>query len=128
MQDRPIQADLSIPDRRNLDRLKLNYPATYTRYDRYGIACEQRISKLVNLSLRGVMLQSSSAAEFGEILDITLALGDNLVTFKGKVIHVTPAKDDGFDLGILIEDIEDQERIVLIRFVSFLQRQLEASE
>jgi hypothetical protein len=71
------------------------------------------------------MLQSSSPVESGEMLDITLALGDNLVTFKGRVIHVKLSEDQGFDLGISIEDIEDQQRIRLIRFMSWIHAQLE---
>ena len=53
----------------------------------------------------------------GEVLDITMALGENLVTFKGKVIYVTPSEDQGFELGISIEDIENQERVALTRFI-----------
>jgi len=119
---------LGISDRRNLDRLKINYPAIYTRYDKHGTPCEQRISRLMNLSLTGVMLQSSAPVASGEILDITMALGDDLITFKGKVIHVTPAGDQGFDIGVSIEAIEDQQRIALIRFVSWVRAQLGSLE
>ncbi len=118
-----MKDNFGIPERRNLDRLKMNYPAIFTRFDEYGTACEQRISKLMNLSLRGVMLESPSPVECGETLDITLALGNNLVTFKGKVVHVTLSEQEGFDLGVSIDDIEEHQRLVLIRFVSTIQTQ-----
>ncbi|NIO03132.1 MAG: hypothetical protein GTN74_00565 [Proteobacteria bacterium] len=113
-----------IRDRRNLDRMRMTYPPTYTPHDNYGTPCEQRISRFMNLSLTGPLLQSKYPVESGEILDITPALGDNLIIFRGKVIHVTPAENEGFDLGISDKDINDPEIAALIRFMFCLQTEL----
>jgi hypothetical protein len=40
-----------------------------------------------------------------------------LVTFKGKVVYVAPSKDQGFEFGISIEDIESRDRTTLTRFI-----------
>jgi hypothetical protein len=37
--------------------------------------------------------------------------------FRGKVVHITLSKDQGFEFGIRIEQIENQDRIALTRFV-----------
>ena len=94
----------------------MNYQTTYTRYDNWGNPCDQRIAKVVQVSLKGVRLQSSFRGEPGEMLDVTLALGDNLVSFKGRAIHARLSEEQGFELGISIEDIEDEQRATLIRF------------
>ena len=75
----------------------------------------------MNVSQGGVRLQTSFLVDSGEVLDITMALGENLVTFKGKVIYVKPSEDQGFELGISIEDIENQDRTALTRFIDDLK-------
>jgi hypothetical protein len=104
-------------DRRNSIRVNLVAPAVYTRFDNKGRACDQKPSKSMNVSSGGVRLKSSFPVESGEILDISMALGNNSVTFRGKVVYATPADDQGFELGICIEEIENQDRIALTRFV-----------
>ena len=75
----------------------------------------------MNVSLGGVRLQSSFTVDSGEVLDISMVLGENLVTFKGKVIYVAGSEDQGFELGISIEDIADQDKIALTRFIYYFK-------
>jgi len=104
-------------DRRGSIRLKMIYPALYTRFDNQGRAYDQKISRSKDVSQGGVRLQSGFRVDSGEVLDITMALGETLVTFKGKVIYVTPSEDQSFELGISIEDIKNQDRVALTRFI-----------
>jgi len=108
-------------DRRDSIRLKMDYPALYTRFDTQGRACDQKISHSMNVSLGGVKLQSSFPVDSGETLDISMALGENLITFKGKVTYVRGSEDQGFELGISIQDIEDQDKISLTRFIYYFR-------
>jgi hypothetical protein len=107
-------------ERRGSIRLKMIYPALYTRFDNQGRECDQKISRSMDVSQGGVRLQSSFLVDSGEVLDITMALGENLVTFKGKVVYVAPSEDQGFELGISIQDIEVQDRVALTRFIDDL--------
>ena len=112
-----MEDSFGFQDRRGSIRLKMIYPAIYTRFDNQGRAYDQKISRSMNVSQGGVRLQSSFLVDSGEVLDITMALGENLVTFKGKVVYVTSSEDQGFELGISIEDIENQDRVALTRFI-----------
>lgn len=89
-----------LRERRNLDRVKMNYPATYTRYDKWGNPYDQKIAKVVEVSLKGVKLQSSFPVDSEEILGIILALSESLVTLLGKVVYVNRSKDEGFEFGV----------------------------
>ncbi len=117
-----MEDTVGFQDRRGSIRFKMDYPAIYTRFDNQGRECDQKISRSMDVSLGGVRLQSSFLVDSGEVLDITMALGENLVTFKGKVIYVTPSKDQGLELGISIEDIEVQDRVTLTRFIDDFKR------
>jgi hypothetical protein len=93
------------------------YPALYTRFDNEGRECDQKISRSMDLGPGGVRLQSGFVVHSGEVLELTMALGEDLVTFKGKVVYVAPSKDQGFEFGISIEDIESRDRTTLTRFI-----------
>lgn len=116
-----MKDEFEIPDRRHLDRLRVDYPASYVQTDRSYV---RRTARLTNLSMAGVKLLSNSRVEPGEVLDVTLTLADREVSFKGRAVHVEPAKGEGFELGISIEDIDDRERATLIRFLSWIPSQL----
>ena len=108
-------------ERRDSIRLKMDYPAIYIRFDNQGKEYGKKISRSMNVSLGGVRLQSNFPVDPGEVLDITMALGENSVTFKGKVIYVTPSEGKGFEFGISIEDIENRDRIALTRFIYYFK-------
>ena len=112
-----MEDTFTFQDRRGSIRLKMIYPAIYTRFDNRGRAFDQKISRSMNVSQGGVRLQSSFLVNSGEVLDITMALGEDLVAFKGKVVYVTSSEDQGFEFGISIEDIEHQDRIALTHFI-----------
>lgn len=106
-----------IQERRNAVRLDASCPCTYTRFDDQGNPIDQRPSKSIDLSRKGVRLQSSYPVESGEVVKIIMALGEKLVNFRGKVVHVTRSKEQGFELGIFIEEMENEARVALNRFV-----------
>lgn len=108
-------------NRRASIRLKVIYPALYTRYDGQGRAYDQKMGRSMDVSRGGVKLQSSYPVDSGEVLDISMALRENLVNFKGKVVYVTGSEDQGFELGISIEDIADQDKIALTRFMYYFK-------
>jgi len=116
-----MEVTLRFQERRDSIRLKMDYPAICTRLDDQGREYGQKISRSMNISLGGMRLQSNLPVDPGEVLVITMALGENLVTFKGKVIYVTPSEGKGFEFGISIEDIENQDRITLTRFIYYFK-------
>ena len=112
MKDKP-----RVKERRNSFRVKMVFPALYTRFDNQKRAWEQKPSKSVDVSAGGVKLKSGFPVDSGEFLEISMALGDNLVTFRANVVYATPSEDEGFELGISIEEIENEDRIALTRFI-----------
>lgn len=114
-----IEDRLTFQNRKDSIRLKVIYPAIYTRFDTKGREYDQKACRSMNVSQRGVRLQSSFPVDSGELLDITIALGGNLVAFKGRVVYVASSEGDGFEFGISIEDIDDQDRVALTRFIHY---------
>jgi integration host factor subunit beta len=116
---RRMEDTLRFYSRKDSIRLKVICPAMYTRFDNQGMACDQKTSRSMNVSQGGVRLQSNFPVDSGEILDVTMALGEDLIAFKGKVVYVTSSEDQGYEFGISIEDIENQDRVTLTRFIYY---------
>ena len=113
-----MKDEFGVRDKRYVDRVKMNWPAIYVRFDERGNPCDQRICKVKDLSLKGVRLQSTSPIDSGEVLDVTLGLGDKMVSFKGKVVHTRLSEEHYFEFGVSIDAIEDKQRKILIWFLS----------
>jgi nucleoid DNA-binding protein len=110
---------LTFQNRKDSIRLKVIYPAIYTRFDNKGRPCDQKICRSMNVSQGGVKLQSNFPVDSGEELDVTIALGGNLVAFKGKVVYVASSEGESFEFGISIEEIEDQDKVTLTQFIHY---------
>jgi hypothetical protein len=106
-----------IRERRDSSRFKIMYPVIYTRFDSQGVECDQKPSRCTDVSPKGVRLQTGFPLAPGEMLDMTIALKDHLVTFMGEVIYVIPSEDQNIESGISIKEIEDPERENLRRFI-----------
>ncbi len=104
-----------VQDRRSSVRHNLVYPVIYTRFDNQGRPFDTRPSRSMNVSLGGVRLQSDFPVNPREVLDIAIALEDSVVSYKGEVIYVLPSHGQGFQLGISIKEIENEDRIALTR-------------
>lgn len=114
MKDQP-----KLLDRRKSIRFNVVYPVVYTRIDDQGRPSDEKPSSSVNVSLEGLRLRSSFRVDPQEILEITLALAESLVTLLGKVVYVTRSEDQGFEFGISTQRIEYESMTPL---VSYLQR------
>jgi hypothetical protein len=93
------------------------FPVVYNQFDNQGRACDQVPSKSMDISSGGVKLQSGFAVRPGELLDISMALGPSMVTFKGEVVHVVRSDHQDFEFGVCIKEIDNPDRIALTRFV-----------
>ncbi|MBW2056345.1 MAG: PilZ domain-containing protein [Deltaproteobacteria bacterium] len=106
-------------ERRRSVRLRVNRPGSYTRFDEEGRPIEQRPVRSLNISAEGVGLESRYPVDPGEILRFTMALRDNSIRFRGKVIYVNRTEGEGIRFGVSIRDMSKTDRIALIRFIYY---------
>ncbi|NIO03127.1 MAG: hypothetical protein GTN74_00540 [Proteobacteria bacterium] len=111
-----MEARPRFRERRNSVRLRLVYPAIYTRIDNEGRAYDEKPSRSMDLSMGGVRLQSGFSVNPKELFDIAFALAGSLVTFKGEVVYVKHSRDRSFEMGVSIRAIKNLDRIVLDQF------------
>jgi hypothetical protein len=112
-----MEDQATLQDRRNSIRFNLIHPVIYARFDDQGRPFEEKPSKSINISLGGVRLESGLAVDSGEILEITVALPDRLVTMLGKVVYVTQSEDQVFEFGISTQRIEYESMTPLVHYL-----------
>ncbi len=105
-----------LQERRNWVRFNKMHPVTYIRFDEKGNPCDQKPSRSMNMSQGGVKLQSNFPVQQEEVLDLTMALEDELITFRGKVIYVIRSEEQGFEFGVAITDIDNQDKEILSKY------------
>ena len=71
----------------------------------------------MNVGLDGVKLKKSSSATSREVVEVRMRLGASPITFRGKVLYVNQSNDQGYELGISIEEMGDEDRIAWTKFV-----------
>jgi hypothetical protein len=106
-------------EKRRSVRLSARCPSVYLRFDKDGEPYDQRPSRTFNVSSEGAGIESSFEVDPGELLKVTLALGEQLVNFKAKVAYVNPKEDGGCQFGVSIQDIEKTDKIALTRFIYY---------
>ena len=115
-------------EKRRWVRINTRCACTVARFDEEGNPKDQRPSKTFNLSSEGVGLETNFLVRPGEILKITMALGDQVVSFRGRVAHVSHSEGQSFQSGISIGDIGKMDRIALARFIYYFKPPQSPSE
>jgi hypothetical protein len=85
---------------------------------RQGVRSRPKSGSTLNLSLDGVAIETLYPLSKGELLEVSIALNSRLIIFSGKVIYVEPLKGKKLKAGIQFEEISEQSRCVLERYLS----------
>ncbi len=102
-----------IKDRRRFPRFNCSHLASYIRFDTEGRQCEEEKVRTVNLSPDGLRIQAYSPIPATEVLDLTLAIGEELFNARGKVIRCKPSADGKFDVGIAFVEVDEKNFHIL---------------
>ena len=106
-----------IQDRRRSIRLEVSPKALCTLFDNRGRPGRQAPLRSLDLSSGGARFRSDFLVIPGQTIEVTLSLGPHLIFFMGRVVHVTPSEGQGFEFGVHIEHIENEDRITLTKFL-----------
>jgi hypothetical protein len=98
---------MSKSDRRyvRLDSLNL---LEYVLLDEKGEIATRAMGRTLNISEKGILLETHILFEPGRILLITIGLEEDLVDIKGQVKHAEPRDDKYFSAGIEFLEIDGE--------------------
>ena len=73
---------------------------------------------VVDLSASGLRLQSPSPFPFLAEVDLELALGDDILRARARIVHLHLLEDDQFQIGLAFMDLGDADRAVIESFIA----------
>ncbi|MBW1988818.1 MAG: PilZ domain-containing protein [Deltaproteobacteria bacterium] len=109
---------MSIERRRHprIDSINLLAYTSY-EYEEGGRIASQGMGRTLNVSESGILLETHEALGKG-LLCLTLALEEDLVDLKGKVVRSTHAEDGSFSSGIEFVNLGERETEALKQYIA----------
>ena len=72
------------------------------------------MGKTLDLSQSGVRIQVSTGLEEGDLLEIEIGAGEELIQAEARVVHVELVEGGFFEVGAEFTNLADQDRAVLL--------------
>lgn len=111
----------SIDRRRHIrvDSLNLSFVCV----DDKNTVLYEGMGRTLNVSESGILLETHFLIEPMQTVSLTIALEDELVDIKGKVIHSRSGKNNLYETGIQFYNIDPQTIQTLKKFIKLFNEQ-----
>ncbi|MEZ4526079.1 MAG: PilZ domain-containing protein [Desulfobacterales bacterium] len=100
-----------------VDSLNLSYVCM----DEDGNVTGEGMGRTLNVSESGILLETSFRMVPGQIISLTVAIGEYLLDVKGQVIRCTQSEEKTFLTGIEFEKLDLEGFAILRKFVKLFQ-------
>jgi c-di-GMP-binding flagellar brake protein YcgR len=108
---------MSTTDRRRYKRVKISNPISYVFLDKEGNEIEEGIGTVLNISQRGILLETYLPVKSSFILITYIDLEGQLLNIKGKVIYSMPGESGNFFVGVRFVDTHENHRKMTVSFI-----------
>ncbi len=89
----------------------------YVCIDDHGTIVQKSMGRTLNVSESGICLETHFEIETNHLLDVTIAIEDDLVDIKGTIAFSRPGKEKKFETGIEFVEVDPHSRVVLHKFI-----------
>ena len=97
-----------VTDRRKDKRIKTKNLISYVTVDEHGKEISQGLSKAVDISKGGILLETSYPIESGLVLLTAVDLDNNLIEIKGDLVFCKKTAAGAYHSGIKFVDTNEQ--------------------
>jgi len=104
-------------DNRTSDRKDTLNLLDYVVVDKSGKELARAMARTLNVSEKGILLETHLPFDLGQILLITIGLEHNLFEFKGQVVHCEKMAEDVYNYGIELLDVSEEGMKILKQFL-----------
>lgn len=107
----------SIINKRKNPRVKTSNGVSYVCIDENGNEIEQGMGKTIDISLGGILLETSVPIESKYILIATIDLKGNLIEIRGKVVYSRKIEFREFLNGIQFLETPERQIKIIAEFI-----------
>ena len=86
----------------------------------------QGMGRTINVGEGGILLETHVPIDPKHTVLLTIAMEDDLMHFKGKIVHSHPREDGKFESGIAFVEMDEQKRRFLRQYILIFKGQEEA--
>lgn len=90
---------------------------SYFNVDEDGKIVDQGMGRTLNISQSGILLETNSNLHKGQLLDMEVAMHDQLIKANGKVVHCQDIGNGQYQAGIEFTVISPEDQAVLKQFI-----------
>ncbi len=101
-----------------VDSLNLSYVCI----DENGNVTGEGMGRTLNVSESGILLETSFSMVPGQIISLTIAIGEYLLDVKGQVIRCTQSEENTFLTGIEFYSLDLEGYSILLKFIKLFQQ------
>ena len=109
--------NISITNRRKNPRVKTSNGVSYICTDENGNEIEQGMGKTIDISLGGMLLETSVRIESKYILIATIDLEGNLIEIRGQVTYSRKTESREFLTGIQFLETPEKQIKIIAKFI-----------
>ena len=90
---------------------------SYAVHDESDNLVRQGMGRTLNVSESGILLETHFATVPSHYLSLTIAIEEDLVDIRGRIVHSSTGEDGKFQAGIQFLDIDDHALEILKKFI-----------
>jgi hypothetical protein len=109
--------NISITNKRKNPRVKTSNGVSYVCIDENGNEIEQGMGKTIDISIGGILLETSVRIESKYILIATIDLKGNLIEIRGKVVYSRKIEFREFLNGIQFLETPEKQIKIIAEFI-----------
>jgi len=99
----------------------------YVILDESGHETDRAMARTMNVSEKGILLESHKPLEKGQMLTITIGLRNELLELKGRVVHCETCANELHCSGIEFVDVSEEGMTLLRNFLKAFNNQQDSA-
>ncbi|MBU0676365.1 MAG: PilZ domain-containing protein [Proteobacteria bacterium] len=114
---------MSVENKRGSDRKDTLNLLDYVVIDEHGTKKERAMARTLNVSEKGILVETHIRFEKGQELLITIGLKNELFEVRGRVAHTEDCGLEAFCSGVEFFEVKPDELIILRKFLEAFNKQ-----
>ncbi len=99
----------------------------YIVLDESGKELSRAMARTLNVSEKGILLETPTPFDIGQELEITIGLENDLVEVRGRILRCAKTDGEGYNSGVEFLEISPNEMVTLRKFLTAFNKENEGS-
>ncbi len=114
---------MDIEEKRGCSRIEAINLLNYVYLDEEGNEILQGMGRTMNVSEKGILLETHHYVEQGQRLSLTIGLEEDMVDILGKVVYTRQERPSVYAAGIEFAEMDESAREILKRYIEVFNRE-----